>query len=364
MKSGTLSLQAEEHRRVSQVLTWLTLCGVAFLLTIAALSWCNDNMHHGQILLLFALVMVVNQGVFLVTRSWVIQRAGLLTVVIILFAYLISTGGQNNTGPLWFYLFPPLAFFLTSLRVGSLLITLCICFALVVFLFPQLPFVQTRYDGTFQVRFLATIVFETLFCFILDYSRREARQQVINLAALYERAAKTDTLTGLPNRRAIQDQMAREFARYQRNDHHFSVLLLDLDHFKQINDNHGHDAGDALLVQFATLLRQQSRNSDMNARWGGEEFLILLPDTSLSQALALAERLRARVAEQAFMHEGKSLHITLSGGVGCIAQVADTQALLRQADLLLYKAKSQGRNCVVALQQQELPEDQPGGASP
>ncbi|MDX1588677.1 MAG: GGDEF domain-containing protein [Oleiphilaceae bacterium] len=347
LKSSTLSLQAEEERRISQLLTWLSLVGVIFLLVIAAISWSNQNLLHSKILMGFALFMLINQWVFQRSRSMVGHRAGLVALVIVLFGYLVSSGGDNNTGPLWFYVFPPLAFYLTSLRIGSLLIALCIGFALLVFLFPQLPFVQTEYGSDFQVRFLATILFESLFCFVLDYSRREARREVIDVAALYERAAKTDSLTGLPNRRAIQNEMNREFARYKRSDNHFSVLLLDLDHFKEINDTLGHDAGDAVLSQFAVLLRQLSRNSDMNARWGGEEFLVLLPDTSLMQALALAERLRLTVQQHVFAYEDQSIRLTVSSGVCCITQVEDTDALLRQADHLLYQAKSLGRNCVV-----------------
>jgi len=346
LKSGTLSLEAEENRRVSQVLTWVSLTGALFLFGIAAISWVSGNVLHGQILIVFGITLLINNLIFTRTRSFEGQRTGVVVLVICLFAYLITTGGENNTGPLWFYAFPPMAFFLTSLKVGSILIGLCFCFAILVFRFPELPFVYTEYNTEFQIRFLATVAFETIFCFVLDLSRRHARRELINVAALYERAAKTDSLTGLPNRRALQDSMAREFSRYQRTGHHFSVVLMDLDSFKQINDTYGHDAGDAILGQFAALLRQLSRTSDMNSRWGGEEFLLLLPDTSLLQALTLAERLRQAVEAHTFAHGGQKIPLTISAGVCSITQADNTEGLLKQADKYLYEAKASGRNRV------------------
>jgi diguanylate cyclase (GGDEF)-like protein len=168
----------------------------------------------------------------------------------------------------------------------------------------------------------------------------------MTLALAHEQAARTDELTGLANRRDMQNRLNQEFSRYQRSGHHFSIALIDLDLFKQVNDDYGHDAGDEVLRHFSSLLTNVIRQTDVAARWGGEEFLVLLPDTSLLQALTLAERIRMEVAETRFGLNGTRLPVTLSAGVCTIAQADSVNDLLRQADLHLYSAKDNGRNQV------------------
>jgi diguanylate cyclase (GGDEF)-like protein len=138
--------------------------------------------------------------------------------------------------------------------------------------------------------------------------------------------------------------LSEEFSRYQRSGHHFSIALIDLDLFKNINDQYGHNAGDAALKQFADLVQSVIRQTDVAARWGGEEFLLLLPDTSLIPALTLAERLRSEVALSSFGFKGQDLPITMSAGICSIAQANSIDNMLRQADLQLYSAKEAGRN--------------------
>src|SRR5690606_40139998 len=141
--------------------------------------------------------------------------------------------------------------------------------------------------------------------FVIDDSRHTARQELVRMARLYERVSRTDELTQLANRRDMQHQLEKEFSRYKRHHHHFSVILLDVDHFKIINDTYGHDAGDHVLVEIAQQLRDTSRELDLVARWGGEELLILLPNTTLLQALKLAERIRARIAQHSVAYRSE-----------------------------------------------------------
>ncbi len=341
------TLTSSDHRdriRVARVITWLSIAGTAFLLMIGLRSAWSGDMFHTQVLFAFAAVLLLNEFIYRRSGNTERQRQMLIALVLLLFAYLASTGGQSNTGPLWFYVFPPLAFFILDHRGALFLTGVCLLFALVVFQFPQLPFVTTEYHPDFQLRFLASVAFVTGFCAVLDLRRRDARQELLSLAALYEKAAKTDELTGLPNRRAMQNQLLHEFHRFQRSGHHFSVILLDIDHFKQANDHYGHDAGDQALQQFAELLGRLCRTSDLASRWGGEEFLLLLPDTSLLEALALAERLRAAVERHEFTHDGRHIPVTISAGVCTTAKAHSIEELLRQADNHLYSAKAQGRN--------------------
>ena len=165
--------------------------------------------------------------------------------------------------------------------------------------------------------------------------------------AIAEVRASTDALTGLPNARALRDSLIRMVAQADRSGLQLSAILCDLDHFKEINDVYGHEKGDEALAAASTALRGALRDSDLAGRYGGEEFLILLPDTELEGALTLAEKLRADVALVEV--PGVDRRLTASFGVACFPMDgADGTALVRIADRALYAAKAAGRNCVVS----------------
>lgn len=336
--------EQDDENRVARVLAWLSVMALLFLIGIGVKSWLSSHFLHALVLWGFALMVGLNIAVFLYTRDPTQHKVGLILVVAALFAYLFASGGESNTGPLWFYVFPPLLFYLTGLKFGTLLLLSCLLFATIVFQFPGLPFVSAEYSADFKVRFFATITFESIFCYVLEYSRLKARGELMELALSHEQAARTDELTGLANRRDMHQRLLCEFSRYRRSGHHFSVALIDLDWFKRINDEFGHDAGDLVLQRFASVLQQLVRQTDYAARWGGEEFLILLPDTSLLQALSLAERLRAEVAGTVFSLRGARLPVSVSAGVGSITQADSINQLLNQVDMQLYSAKKNGRN--------------------
>ncbi len=173
----------------------------------------------------------------------------------------------------------------------------------------------------------------------------------IDNARLYEQTvqqARTDALTGVLNRREFDARLAAELRRARRYGKACALLLLDIDHFKQVNDNHGHPAGDSVLQALARLLAAQLRDVDCVARYGGEEFVALLPETDDQAACAVAERVRAAVAGCAFaLADGTALHITVSIGVASFPRSGDSAgALVTHADQALYAAKQAGRNRV------------------
>lgn len=161
-------------------------------------------------------------------------------------------------------------------------------------------------------------------------------------------AARADPLTGLMNRRAMLEQLEYQAARFQRNGTPFTLILADLDHFKSINDTYGHDAGDQALIEIAEQLKKGLRSQDLVARWGGEEFLILLPDTDLEGGLVAAEDLRECISAHALTLERETLRLTLSLGVSAYCAEQPLNACIKAADTALYQAKVQGRNRVVA----------------
>jgi diguanylate cyclase (GGDEF)-like protein len=159
-------------------------------------------------------------------------------------------------------------------------------------------------------------------------------------------ASRTDALTGLPNRRGFLDVVDHELKRSARAGDPCSVVMLDLDHFKEINDRHGHAAGDAVLQAAASRLRGVLRAADVVARWGGEEFIALLPATAIEAAAAVAEKARRALAASPFEYDGVSETITASFGVATHVHGQSIDVTIAAADRALYRAKESGRNRV------------------
>lgn len=159
----------------------------------------------------------------------------------------------------------------------------------------------------------------------------------------FEDLAKTDQLTGLLNRIGIRDALYNGLQNWKNKRAPFSFILIDIDHFKSVNDNYGHDTGDLILRSAADLFKQNVRRSDYLARWGGEEFILVCPNSDISQAQVIAELLRKKL-EMADIYEG--LKVTASFGVASLSG-EDLDELFKTADIALYEAKNNGRNCVV-----------------
>lgn len=162
-----------------------------------------------------------------------------------------------------------------------------------------------------------------------------------------EQKANTDALTGLYNRNMINKALKQEQYRNQRFKRAFSVILIDIDHFKHINDRHGHLIGDEVLIEFTRIISDHSRHSDFICRWGGEEFLLVLSETTGEAALQLAELLIANIRDNNFPHVGQ---VSASMGIGEYQSGEDLQAFLKRIDSALYRAKENGRDqCVYSL---------------
>jgi diguanylate cyclase (GGDEF)-like protein len=162
--------------------------------------------------------------------------------------------------------------------------------------------------------------------------------------------AVTDELTGLPNNRSFRETIDREAARAERFGHELSLVILDLDDFKQVNDTYGHLQGDEVLRTVGKLLQSEPRAIDEPARYGGEEFVVALPETGSEGAVELAERIRSRLEDEEVpaVEGGKPLRVTASFGTATLPDAAtDVRGLFEAADEALYKAKAQGKNRVV-----------------
>jgi len=171
-----------------------------------------------------------------------------------------------------------------------------------------------------------------------------------------EHQARTDALTGIANRRAFLDAAQQEMSRANRSESPLTVLMLDIDHFKRINDRFGHDVGDSLLVEFARRIEAGLRGYDEFARLGGEEFAVMLPDCDLEQAVATAERLRRAIGGEPFRVRNNTVPMTVSIGTS-VVHAAETliDGALSRADNALYTAKDNGRDRVEAVEYRRPP---------
>jgi diguanylate cyclase (GGDEF)-like protein len=164
-----------------------------------------------------------------------------------------------------------------------------------------------------------------------------------------QKSADVDSLTAVLNRRRVLQMGEQEYLRSERYSRPLSVIMLDIDYFKRINDRYGHYAGDLVLADVAARVQAKMRDPDLLGRYGGEEFIIILPETQISDAQSMAERIRASIDNAPVEVSGNVLHITISlGVVECSRDTKSFQDLVSRADERLYKAKRAGRNCVVA----------------
>jgi diguanylate cyclase (GGDEF)-like protein len=190
---------------------------------------------------------------------------------------------------------------------------------------------------------------------ITDISPQKALEEQLRELAM------RDELTGLYNRRHFTEMAEVELARARRTSAPLSLAILDIDHFKRVNDVYGHPAGDQVLRELSRAMRETLRGSDVSARIGGEEFVILLSDTALDGAVAVTERLRERVGQsEVALEDGRAVRFTVSAGVTELGRGERLDTLLARADEALYRAKSDGRNRTLS----SLPPRKPSSAPP
>jgi polar amino acid transport system substrate-binding protein len=195
--------------------------------------------------------------------------------------------------------------------------------------------------------YIISIAFFSFLSLILPFiigKRLIAQQEQLNKEM--RNMSETDHLTAIYNRRKMTELFDREITRYNRYKYPLSIILIDIDYFKKVNDQFGHNQGDKTLKEVASILKTEARESDYVGRWGGEEFLIICPETDLDGVRTLAEKLRNTISEFPFTRIG---HITASFGIATCSNDSSFENMINHADQALYTAKSAGRNNVVQL---------------
>jgi diguanylate cyclase (GGDEF)-like protein len=273
----------------------------------------------------------------------------LLTVsLMLLMVYLICTGGVDGTGPLWIYIVPPITLFFGGLRNGLLSLGIFVVAISLLLFYPEDKLLTTTYTYEFKSRLLYSfLTVSSLFTFY-EYSRQSSFRRMREMSDEFEKQAMHDPLSGLLNRRGMLEELQYELDRSTRYHHPLTVMMCDIDHFKKVNDQYGHDKGDEIIKALGNLFKTGLRKHDTVARWGGEEYVLLLPETTGEQAFQLAEKLREKIASTQYQYKDKTFNVTVSFGLYQFTKDDTIDEAINKADKNLYQAKQQGRNrCII-----------------
>ena len=255
--------------------------------------------------------------------------------------FALTSPRATSTVFAWVLLIPILSHLLMGRRMGLLISAVFMGTAAMIFFFKY-----QHVPDMMQPIPIANIALMSLtilaFSHIYEITREQSESRLLKMA-------QTDPLTGLANRTRLSDVFDQERKRSLRNGTPLSMLVLDLDHFKQVNDQHGHEAGDLALIQVANILRASLRATDLATRLGGEEFAILLTDTTADQAHSVADKIRHAIESTPVPYQDNSVRLTVSGGIAQFGHDgADLRSLIGRADQFLYHAKDSGRNRIIS----------------
>lgn len=342
-------LSTDEAEQICRVTILFNLVAVSFLGIFACIAYFTGDQRYALILAAVLILGLCNIGLFYFFG--VMQQLVLTTCLGYLpfCMYLQISGGQNNTGILWHYVYPIMVYYISGLRFGTLCSGLLIVSEIALMQFDNFWFFQAHYSHEFKLRFVSSMTVMSIMGAMLEHSRSKAQTSLIVLANRLQKASQTDELTGLPNRRALQEILEIEVARANSIDGDFTIVLCDIDYFKAINDRHGHAIGDEALRFIATNMAATVRKSDILARWGGEEFMLVLSGTDMACGRIMAERLQHTVeTSQLRTSSDTVIALTISCGVANWQEHRQLDQLFRVADDRLYRAKAKGRNCVVS----------------
>ena len=273
-----------------------------------------------------------------------------LSAFLIFLIYFTHTNQNNHFGLIWTIFVPVFVITLMGHKKG---LVYSILFYLTVFTMAYLG-IGSWDEGNWNLHsFLRFSIASAILTYIIyiyeaaleksNQELSETRRKESDYLEKLKRLSLTDPLTGLNNRRHLDEIICHQIEMANRYHTTFSLILFDIDNFKQINDKHGHNIGDRVLIEVSAIVKESVRKTDFSARWGGEEFLILTPNSTLDQAFALAEKLRLKI-ETTLFPEG--LSVTSSFGVAEFHEDFDEQTLIHFADVALYTAKNSGKNRV------------------
>ncbi len=347
--TGVVDSKITEHNRQMIMINLFGLVGQSITLVLGLIALLGQQFILSACLLISSTVFSGGHFIVKIGGKRSIASSFILYNLMALMLYLVYAGGVDNTGPLWLYLVPPVTLFFSGFKRGLGEIMGFIFIVSLMFFVQAGGLLLAEYSHSFKLRLIMSFLTVTFLSAYYEHSRQILFQHTMEMQEKFELQAKQDSLTQLLNRRGMSAMLEHEHFRLERHDDPLAILLCDVDHFKHVNDTFGHADGDAVLIALAEIFKQAVRKQDMVARWGGEEFLFMLPDANLQNAFTIADKIRRKVESVEIPVSGGSVNITLSFGIAELTRKDSIDHTISIADQRLYIAKKQGRNRVVPL---------------
>lgn len=309
-------------------------------------SYLQGDMTTATFFLAVAGLILIGLGIHSIFDRPHLARALLAFVLIGSFFYLLVATSDSST-LLWCLTIIPVLVGTFGYRYSILILGSVFAVAAWLLIGTVQIISVPDYTDVSIARFLSSYVVLSLFAVAMDISHSRSLNKYKDLSLRVDQIAHQDQLTQLPNRHDMERRLEKKFQQYRLINQPFSVLLADLDNFKFINDRYGHDVGDDVLHAIGILLGEPLRGEDVVARWGGNEYMVLLPTANAEAAVNIAERLRAQAGKLTMEAQGDTLRISLSIGVASIDKCTGIDDLISTAENGLYQAKHMGRDMVV-----------------
>ncbi|WP_366499892.1 MULTISPECIES: GGDEF domain-containing protein [Pseudoalteromonas] len=316
---------------------------IGFIATFSMASLAFINSSY-----LLACTLVVSSFVYLLAFSISrgVEKSGTIILynLYALMFYLVLTGGAQGTGPIWIFIVSPVTYSIRGLKRGTFDIILFLLAIVLGFYCADTFNIYDYSPEQFPIRIILAFIIVASLSGYYEFSREKYSSKIIALSQKNEFLATIDPLTNLPNRRYTMNKLVAFKSELKDNNTPFVILLADVDNFKKINDQFGHDFGDEALIQLAKTFDKSIPKNAIASRWGGEEFLIVIPNATVEQGEQVAEKIHNALKASAVSLFSDSTNITLSIGVISASAERSIDLDIKRADELLYKAKAQGKN--------------------
>jgi len=290
-----------------------------------------------------ASVLSVALGAFYIYQRHNAARFLLASTLVTGFFFLLM-GASDETSLMWCLTIVPVLVGAFGYRQSLLLLIAIFAVSIWILISNSVPFVARQYNDITIMRFLSSYAILSIFSVAMDNSLLNS---IKNYSSKVQELAHRDTLTNLPNRHNMEELLKLTYQQHQLANAVFSVVLADLDNFKAINGQYGHDVGDEIIQMTGKLLNSELRDGDTVARWNGDQFMLLLPNASDETAVKIAGRLRVKIANLDMQAQGDQLSLSISMGVASVEKSVGLDDLISRAENGIYQAKHMGRDMVI-----------------
>jgi len=345
LNSGAKRSNSDELNRRILIVYLFSLIGSSITGITAVIALINHDVQLSFILFMVCFIFILGPVTQKKTHNYQLSSGIVLYQLYILMLYLLYSGGVNNTGPLWIFITAPVTFFICGLRIGAFHLFIFTSLSSIILLVPVSYLPVAQYPLDFKLRLISSFLTVSALTALYEYSRETSYSAVQEVSEKFEKLSKIDPLTQLSNRRDATNIIEYEQRRLVRNSTELSIIICDVDNFKNINDVYGHNVGDSVLVELAKIFKTCVRTQDTVARWGGEEFLFILPYTDSKEAGITAKKIHQSIKNNLPLCKGYQFETTVSMGISTIIGNSSIESAISAADKNLYKAKSEGKNC-------------------